>query len=145
MNRTIMEKVRSMLVESGLKPEFWAEAASTAVHIINRSPSASIDFEGTKGYRVWLLDEQKVVLSRNVIFEEDMMFKELNGTSSAEKQSVKKTKKKVTFDMDLNQFMGESSTSEDTSNECGAVAETENSDQNESSSEESESETESET
>lgn len=31
MNQTIMDKVRSMLVETGLDAEFWAEAASTAV------------------------------------------------------------------------------------------------------------------
>lgn len=43
MNRTIMEKVRSMLSESGLPKAFWAETASTAVHLINKSPSTAID------------------------------------------------------------------------------------------------------
>ena len=45
MNRTIMDKVRSMLHEIGLGAEFWAEAASTAVYIINRSPGSAINFE----------------------------------------------------------------------------------------------------
>lgn len=45
MNRTIMDKVRSMLVETGLGAEFWAEAASTAVYVINRSHVSSIGFE----------------------------------------------------------------------------------------------------
>lgn len=45
MNRSIMDKVRSMLQESGLDESYWAEAASTAVYLINRSPNASIDFE----------------------------------------------------------------------------------------------------
>ena len=44
MNRTIMEKVRCMLAEAGLGQDFWAEAASTAVNIINRSPSSAIDY-----------------------------------------------------------------------------------------------------
>lgn len=45
LNRSIMNKVRSMLSESGLEQRFWAEAASTAVYLINRSPSSVIDFE----------------------------------------------------------------------------------------------------
>lgn len=105
MNMSIMDKVRSMLVETGLDGSYWAEAASTAVYLINRSPNSSIGFEipeekwtggkanydhlkcfgcvsyvhqvkektspraskriflgyaqGTKGYRVWLLEEKK--------------------------------------------------------------------------------------
>lgn len=38
MNRTISEKVRCMLIDSGLEKSFWAEAASTAVYLINRIP-----------------------------------------------------------------------------------------------------------
>ncbi|CAA7028218.1 unnamed protein product [Microthlaspi erraticum] len=45
LNRSIVNKVRSMLSESGLEQRFWAEAASTAVYLINRSPSSVIDFE----------------------------------------------------------------------------------------------------
>ena len=43
MNRTILNKVRSMLSESGLSKAFWAECASTAIYLINRSPSSAID------------------------------------------------------------------------------------------------------
>ncbi|RYA47095.1 hypothetical protein DD606_23800, partial [Enterobacter cloacae complex sp. GF14B] len=39
MNRTIQEKVRSMLSNAQLPNGFWAEAVSTAVHLVNRSPS----------------------------------------------------------------------------------------------------------
>jgi hypothetical protein len=39
MNRTIVEKARSMLLEAGLSKEFWAEAVNTAVYLINRSPT----------------------------------------------------------------------------------------------------------
>lgn len=45
MNRTILEKVRSMLNESGLPKAFWAEAVNTAVYLINRTPSAGIKNE----------------------------------------------------------------------------------------------------
>ena len=43
MNRTIMNKVRCMLTESGLSKVFWAEAAATACYLINRSPSSAIE------------------------------------------------------------------------------------------------------
>jgi transposase InsO family protein len=39
MNRTIQERIVSMLHHSGLSDGFWAEALLTAVHIINMSPS----------------------------------------------------------------------------------------------------------
>ncbi|KAG7532846.1 Zinc finger CCHC-type superfamily [Arabidopsis thaliana x Arabidopsis arenosa] len=123
LNRTIMNKVRSMLSESGLGQKFWAEAASTSVYLINRSPSSAIDFqipeerwtsavpdlsglrrfgclvfahsdegklnprakkgiftgypEGVKRFRVWLLDDQKCIISRNVVFRESVMYKEV--------------------------------------------------------------------
>ncbi|GMF33539.1 unnamed protein product [Phytophthora fragariaefolia] len=37
MNRTIMEKARSMLHYKGVSMEWWTEAVSTAVYLINRS------------------------------------------------------------------------------------------------------------
>ncbi|KAG8481643.1 hypothetical protein CXB51_026501 [Gossypium anomalum] len=43
MNRTIMEKVRCMLSNVNLLKSFWAEAASTACFLINRSPSIAIE------------------------------------------------------------------------------------------------------
>ncbi|KXJ79430.1 hypothetical protein RP20_CCG026207 [Aedes albopictus] len=39
MNRTIEEKARCLLADSGLDKRFWAEAASTAVYLANRSPT----------------------------------------------------------------------------------------------------------
>lgn len=38
MNRIIMDRVRCMLIDSGLEKTFWAEAVSTAVYLINRVP-----------------------------------------------------------------------------------------------------------
>lgn len=124
LNRSIMNKVRSMLSESGLDQKFWAEAASTSVYVINRLPSSAIEFkipeqmwtsalpdlsrlrrfgcvvyvhsdegklnprskrgiftgypDGVKGFRVWLLDEEKCVISRNLIFREELMYKDIN-------------------------------------------------------------------
>ncbi|KAJ9537531.1 hypothetical protein OSB04_030264 [Centaurea solstitialis] len=43
MNRTILEKVRCMLSNSKMPKSFWAEAASTACYLINRSPSVTLD------------------------------------------------------------------------------------------------------
>ena len=43
MNRTIMEKVRCMISNAKLDKSFWAEAASTACYLINRSPNTAIE------------------------------------------------------------------------------------------------------
>ena len=45
MNRTMQEKVRSMLSNAELPNGFWAEAVATAIHLINRSPSKVLDKE----------------------------------------------------------------------------------------------------
>ncbi|WP_286497639.1 integrase core domain-containing protein, partial [Escherichia coli] len=42
MNRTIQEKVRSMLSNASLPNGFWAEALATAIHLINRSPNKAL-------------------------------------------------------------------------------------------------------
>uniref|UniRef100_A0AAV1UDV4 Integrase catalytic domain-containing protein n=1 Tax=Peronospora matthiolae TaxID=2874970 RepID=A0AAV1UDV4_9STRA len=41
MNRTIMEKARSMLYYKGIDMQWWAEAVSTAVYLINRSTNSA--------------------------------------------------------------------------------------------------------
>ena len=45
MNRTILDKVRCLLIGSGLSQSFWGEAATTAVYLINRSPSSAINLK----------------------------------------------------------------------------------------------------
>ena len=42
-NRTLIEKVRSMLADSELPHSFWAEALSTAAYLVNRSPTKTLD------------------------------------------------------------------------------------------------------
>jgi hypothetical protein len=125
MNRTLLDKVRCMLHESGLTKRFWAEALNTAAYLINRSPSSAIGmmapmekwtgvkvdyshlrvfgslayahvkqdklepialkcvFLGysheVKGYRLWSIEREgvKVMLSRDVTFNEEIMYKDL--------------------------------------------------------------------
>jgi transposase InsO family protein len=43
MNRTLMEKSRSMLSVVELGQEFWAEAVGTACYLVNRSTSSALD------------------------------------------------------------------------------------------------------
>ena len=45
LNRTVLEKVRSMLSQSSLPHKFWVEAVNTAVYLVNLSPSSAIDFK----------------------------------------------------------------------------------------------------
>ena len=45
INRTIVEKVRSMLKLAKLPKPFWGEAVNTAVYLINRSPLVPFNFD----------------------------------------------------------------------------------------------------
>ena len=45
MNMTILERMRCMLSSSGLSKVFWAKAAETTIHLINRSPSLALQFK----------------------------------------------------------------------------------------------------
>lgn len=42
MNRTIIEKARCMLIDSGLNERFWGEAVYTAIYLKNRSPTVAV-------------------------------------------------------------------------------------------------------
>ena len=42
MNRTLLEKARCLILTVGMSKGFWAEAVSTAAHIINRIPCSAI-------------------------------------------------------------------------------------------------------
>lgn len=39
INRTLVEKARCLLADSGMSKEFWAETVSTAAYLYNRTPS----------------------------------------------------------------------------------------------------------
>ena len=42
MNKTLLERARSMLSNANLQKELWTEAVATACYLINRSPSTTI-------------------------------------------------------------------------------------------------------
>jgi hypothetical protein len=44
-NRTIVEKARSLLSDAGPPKAYWAEAVSTAVYLINRTPTRVLNFK----------------------------------------------------------------------------------------------------
>ena len=51
-NRTLCEKVRAILFESGVPKRLWNEAALTAVYLINRSPTKAISKNKTPA-EIW--------------------------------------------------------------------------------------------
>jgi transposase InsO family protein len=53
-NRTILERVRSMLEDAGLSKRYWAEASMTAVYVKNISPTRALDRKlGGTPYEAW--------------------------------------------------------------------------------------------
>ena len=51
MGKTLVEAVRSVLVDARLPHRFWAEALSTAVYLRNRSPTTAV--EGKTPFEAW--------------------------------------------------------------------------------------------
>ena len=51
LNRTIIESVRSMLIQSKLPLSFWAEAVAAAVYTHNRSPTSALN--NVTPYELW--------------------------------------------------------------------------------------------
>eukprot|EP00253_Pinus_taeda_P003388 PITA_03388 len=45
MNKTLMERARSMLSGTGLGQEFWAEVVDTACYLVNMSPSSMLEYK----------------------------------------------------------------------------------------------------
>jgi len=41
MNRTLVDRARTMMIEAGLATKYWQHAMSTAAHVTNRIPSAA--------------------------------------------------------------------------------------------------------
>ncbi|XP_070675623.1 uncharacterized protein [Malus domestica] len=83
-NRTVVEMAKAMLHDKSMPYSLWAEAVHTAIYILNRSPTKALDnltpFEAysgrkpsigyLKGYRVFDLCTKKLILSRDVVFDE---------------------------------------------------------------------------
>ena len=133
-NRTIMDMVRCMLKAKQMPKEFWAEAVATAVYILNRCPTKSVqektpeeawsgrrpsirhlrvfgciayahvpdqirkklDDKGercifigycsnSKAYKLYNLETKKVIISRDVTFDEGGMW---NWSSKSQKEPI---------------------------------------------------------
>lgn len=52
MNRTLMERARAMLAESGFEKEMWGEAVYTATYLTNRCPTSAVEKKITP-YELW--------------------------------------------------------------------------------------------
>jgi len=125
MNKTIMERARSMRLHAGLPLQFWVDVVDIVVYLINRVPSSALDggipeeawtgkkvnysfpktfgyqfffhidkenrtkleaksknstFIGYKfndfGYRLWDYENHRIVKSRDVVFNEKVLYKD---------------------------------------------------------------------
>ncbi|RVW38412.1 Retrovirus-related Pol polyprotein from transposon TNT 1-94 [Vitis vinifera] len=78
-NRTIMNMVRSMLSEKQVSKNFWPKAVNWIAHITREKKLDDKSFqcvllgvsEESKAYRLYDLVSKKIVVSRDVVFEED--------------------------------------------------------------------------
>lgn len=52
LNRTLMERARALLAESGFGKEMWGEATYTATYITNRCPTSAVDEKKTP-FELW--------------------------------------------------------------------------------------------
>lgn len=51
MNRTLVERVRCLLLEASMPRCFWGEALNTVAHVLNLTPCVTLDFDVPD--RVW--------------------------------------------------------------------------------------------
>ncbi|KAK3005552.1 hypothetical protein RJ639_015977 [Escallonia herrerae] len=82
MNRTIMERARRMRIHADLPLQLWATAVDTTIYIINRNPASALnggnpeeEWSGDEyGYRLWDYEHNKIIRSRDVIFDESRLY-----------------------------------------------------------------------
>nr|GEW26134.1 hypothetical protein [Tanacetum cinerariifolium] len=106
MNKTFMDKVSCLLIQSGLPKTFWAEATA---YLINRSPSRAIKKNTAMemwsghptGYGMLRIfgcvsyPHDKQVTRRNVVFNESVMYKDTLKDSGASNKSFKELQVEV--------------------------------------------------
>ncbi|RVW80914.1 Retrovirus-related Pol polyprotein from transposon TNT 1-94 [Vitis vinifera] len=119
MNRTLNERARSMRLHVRLPKTFWADAISTAAYLINREPSVPMEFRLPEevwndkeskicffigygdekfGYRFWDEQNKKIIRNRNVIFNEQVMYKDRSTVVSDVTEIDQKKSKFVNLD-----------------------------------------------
>uniref|UniRef100_A0A2N9G262 CCHC-type domain-containing protein n=1 Tax=Fagus sylvatica TaxID=28930 RepID=A0A2N9G262_FAGSY len=126
LNRTITETARCLRLNAELPKIFWAEAVDMACYIINRSPRVALDGKvaeevkigqnsipkskkciflgfkkGVKGYKLWDPVAQKVVISRDVVFDEKSMtkaFKEEKSQAAESSNNIGRSTVQVELD-----------------------------------------------
>ena len=85
-NRTLIEKVRSLLIDSETDKKLWGEAARVATYILNRSPTAALSVDKTPA-EIWI--NQKPDLKRMQIFGTEVYAKNLGYLKKLEDRSEK--------------------------------------------------------
>ncbi|KAI9156618.1 hypothetical protein LWI28_009615 [Acer negundo] len=71
------EKALQGLVKQGLLKGAKNEALMYASHIVNRLPASALDEKTLKeGFRLWNSESKKIILSRDVTFDESAMLKQ---------------------------------------------------------------------
>ncbi|KAK0605685.1 hypothetical protein LWI29_029597 [Acer saccharum] len=101
MNRTLTERARSMGLQSGLPKQFWAEAvlgrSSQYSSVLDqqrtikafgpRYTRRNLDWERDEfGYKLWDDQNRKMIRSRDVVFNEKVMYKDRNTETSEKKE-----------------------------------------------------------
>nr|GEY43370.1 retrovirus-related Pol polyprotein from transposon TNT 1-94 [Tanacetum cinerariifolium] len=114
INRTLMDKVRCLLIQSGLPKTFWAEATCMGAYLINRLPPRAIekktpmemwwghpsDFEMLRIFCCVTYPYDKQVTSRNVVFNESVMYKDTLKDFGASDNSVEELQVEVELQRD---------------------------------------------
>ncbi|KAI9174978.1 hypothetical protein LWI28_025573 [Acer negundo] len=71
------EKALQGLVKQGLLKGAKTEALMNASHIVNRLPASELDGKTPKeGFRLWNSESKKIILSRDVTFDESAVLKQ---------------------------------------------------------------------
>nr|GFB13128.1 retrotransposon protein, putative, Ty1-copia subclass [Tanacetum cinerariifolium] len=98
MKRTLMDMVRCLLIQSGLPKTFWAKATCKLKPRAVKCVLLGYP-EGVKRYRLYRLDNEspKIVTSRNVVFNESVMYKDTLKDSGAD---ADKSVKELQIDQD---------------------------------------------
>ncbi|KAK9879752.1 hypothetical protein WA026_006815 [Henosepilachna vigintioctopunctata] len=86
LNRTLIEKVRTLLFDMNVNKKFWGEAARVAAYILNRSPTESLSLDSTP-IEMWT--GNKPDLKRLQIFGSEVYAKTLGYLKKLESRSEK--------------------------------------------------------